>query len=114
MRGGLTAKDVFDAARGGDKRALAAVETTAERVALLLATISAVVDPEFAVLGGGLGGSADLLVPRVEELLKQLTPLETRIEASELGQDAIVLGAIATALETARNLVFTERLGARG
>jgi predicted NBD/HSP70 family sugar kinase len=114
MRGALTAKDVFDAARGGDKRALAAVETTAERVALLLATISAVVDPEFAVLGGGLGGSADLLVPRVEELLKQLTPLETRIEASELGQDAIVLGAIATALETARDLVFTERLGARG
>jgi predicted NBD/HSP70 family sugar kinase len=114
MRSGLSAKDVFDAARGGDKRALAAVDTTAERVALLLATISAVVDPEFAVLGGGLGGSADLLVPRVEERLRVLTPLETRIETSELGQDAIVLGAIATALETARDLVFTERLSTRG
>jgi predicted NBD/HSP70 family sugar kinase len=114
MRGELTAKDVFDAARSGDKRAMAAVETTADRVALLLATITAVVDPEFAVLGGGIGGSADLLVPRVEERLKRLTPLETRIEASELGQDAILLGAIATALETARELVFTARLGPRG
>ena len=113
MRGTLEAKDVFDAAREGDPRALQAVDVEAERIALLLATIAAVVDPEFVVLGGGIGGSADLLLPLVEGRLHELTPLETRVVASELGQDAIVLGAIATALETARDLVFTERLGAR-
>jgi predicted NBD/HSP70 family sugar kinase len=113
MRGELTAKDVFDAARGGNPRAIAAVDTEADRIALMLATISAVVDPEFIVLGGGIGGSADLLRPRLEQRLEALTPLETRIEESELGQDAIVLGAIATALGTARELVFTERLAAR-
>jgi predicted NBD/HSP70 family sugar kinase len=114
IRGDISAKDVFDAARAGDAKALQAVEVEADRVALLLATIGAVVDPEFVVLGGGIGGSADLLVPRVEERLRRLTPLETRVEASELGHDAIVLGAIATALETARDLVFTARLAARG
>jgi len=112
MRGELTAKDVFDAARKGNTRALRAVDIEADRVAHLLATITAVVDPEFIVLGGGIGGSADLLRPRVEERLRDLTPLETRVEQSELGQDAIVLGAIATALGTAREIVFEERLAA--
>src|SRR3954463_6355604 len=82
MRGELTAKGVFDAARKGNTRALRAVDIEADRVAHLLATITAVVDPEFIVLGGGIGGSADLLRPRVEERLRDLTPLETRVEQS--------------------------------
>jgi predicted NBD/HSP70 family sugar kinase len=112
LRGDLTAKDVFDAAREGDAKALRAVDVEAERIAQLLATISAVVDPEFVVLGGGIGASADLLRPRIESHLSELTPLETRVEESELGQDAIVLGAIATALGAAREIVFEERLAA--
>jgi predicted NBD/HSP70 family sugar kinase len=113
MPAGITAKEVFDAARNGEAKALRAVDIEAQRIALLLATISAVVDPEFIVLGGGIGGSADLLQPRIEARLAELTPLETHVAESELGQDAIVLGAIATALDTARELVFTERLAAR-
>jgi predicted NBD/HSP70 family sugar kinase len=112
MDPGVTAKDVFDAARRGDAKALHAVDVEAERIALLLATITAVVDPEFIVLGGGIGASADLLRPRIEKSLHELTPLETHVEESELGQDAIVLGAIATALGTAREIVFEERLAA--
>jgi predicted NBD/HSP70 family sugar kinase len=112
MRGELTAKDVFDAARAGDPKALHAVDEEAVRVAHLLATITSVVDPEFIVLGGGIGASADVLRPRIEDCLRELTPLETHVEESELGQDAIVLGAIATALERARDIVFEERLAA--
>src|SRR4051795_7608970 len=112
MRGELTAKDVFESARAGDSTALRAVDEEAAHVAHLLATITAVLDPEFIVLGGGLGASADLLRPRIESCLRELTPLETRVEESELGQDAIVLGAIATALGTARDIVFAERLAA--
>ena len=110
MRGQLTAKRVFDAARVGDTKALEAVKAEADRVALLVATLAAVVDPELVVLGGGVGGNLDLLNPRLEERLRQLTPLETTIVQSELGQDAIVLGAIATALNTAREAVFESRL----
>ena len=110
MRGQLTAKRVFDAARAGDTKALEAVKAEADRVALLVATLAAVVDPELVVLGGGVGGNLDLLNPRLEERLRQLTPLETTIVQSELAQDAIVLGAIATALNTAREAVFESRL----
>jgi predicted NBD/HSP70 family sugar kinase len=112
MRGAGSAKEVFDAAREGSQAALDAVALEADQIASLLATIGAVLDPEFIVIGGGIGGSVDLLRPLLEERLGELTPLVTRIEESELGQDAIVLGAIGTALETARELVFTARLAA--
>src|SRR5436190_456163 len=63
------------------------------------------------VLGGGVGGNVDLLRPRLEERLARLTPLRARVAEGELGRDAIVLGAIATALDTARERVFAERAG---
>jgi len=74
-------------------------------------TVAAVLDPEFIVLGGGVGGNVDLLHPRLEERLARLTPLRARVAEGELGRDAIVLGAIATALDTARERVFAERAG---
>jgi predicted NBD/HSP70 family sugar kinase len=111
MRGSPTAKQVFAAARAGDPIALATVESEADRLALVVGTVAAVLDPEFIVLGGGVGANVDLLRPRLEERLARLTPLRPRVAESELGQDAIVLGAIATALDTARELVFEQRAG---
>jgi predicted NBD/HSP70 family sugar kinase len=111
MRGRLSAKRIFSAARTGDAVALATVEAEAERLALVVGTVAAILDPELIVLGGGVGGNLDLLRPRLEARLEQLTPLEAKIAEGELGQDATVLGAIATALRTARELVFEERAG---
>jgi len=48
---------------------------------------------------------------RLEERLARLTPLQPRVAEGELGKDAIVLGAIATALDTARDIVFEQRAG---
>jgi hypothetical protein len=38
-----------------------------------------------------------------------LTPLRPRIAPSRLGEDAVLLGAVATALGTAREVVFERR-----
>jgi predicted NBD/HSP70 family sugar kinase len=111
MRGQLSAKRVFAAAREGDKQALAAVEQEAERLALVVATIAAILDPELVVLGGGVGHNIDLLRGPLEETLRRVTPLELSIVDSALGQDAILLGAVATALDTAHELVFEQRIG---
>jgi predicted NBD/HSP70 family sugar kinase len=113
MRGPLSAKRVFAAAREGDEQALAAVKQEAERLALVVATIAAILDPELVVLGGGVGHNTDLLRGPLESTLRGLTPLELSIVESALGQDAIVLGAIATALDTAHELVFEQRVGGR-
>jgi len=49
-----------------------------------------------------------LLLPPLERRLQQLTPLRPRIVTSKLGDDSVLLGSIATALEVAHNLVFQD------
>jgi predicted NBD/HSP70 family sugar kinase len=111
MAGATSAKRVFAAARAGDEFALAAVDAEAERLALVVGTVAAIVDPEFVLLGGGVGSNIDLLRPPLERRLAELTPLAPPVAEGELGQDAIVLGAVASALDTARDLVFEQRAG---
>jgi len=102
----LTTKQIFEAALQGDSKALAVVEQEGHRLALAIATITAVLDPELIVLGGGIGQRGELLLPPLERRLQQLTPLRPHIVTSKLGDDSVLLGAIATALEVAHNLVF--------
>ena len=73
----------------------------------------AVADVELVVLGGGIGGNGDLLIKPIEKRLRELLRLEPpRIVISALGEDAVVLGALATALTTAREKVFNRVVGA--
>lgn len=112
LKGATTAKQVFDAARAGDAAALAAVEQEAEQLAHAVAVVSCVLDPDLVVLGGGIGHSADLLLERVERALHALTPLRPRLAPSLLGEDAVLIGALSTALRTARPEVFHRRSAA--
>ncbi|MET8952801.1 ROK family protein [Streptomyces sp. NPDC004393] len=109
MTGQLTAKAVFDAAREGHPAATRAVELEGERIAHTVAAAAAVLDPDLVVLGGGVGHSVDLLLRPVRETLRALTPLRPKIVPSRLGEDAVLLGALATALGTARDVVFERR-----
>ncbi|MDL4816157.1 ROK family transcriptional regulator [Actinomadura opuntiae] len=109
MTGPITAKRVFDEARAGDPLAAEAVAHEAGHVARALASVVALLDPDLIVLGGGIGGhGADVLLGAVRDRLETMTPLGApRVEVSALGDDAVVLGALATGLKTARDLVFT-------
>ena len=109
----LTPKKVFAAARRGDVLALRVVQAVAEGIALAIAAVVPVVDPELVVLGGGIGRNGDLLLGPVERELRALSPFTPRIEASPLGDEATVLGAIAMAREAAEDLLFERGAGAR-
>lgn len=106
LDGAASAKDVFQAARRGEAAAQAAVDHEGARLGHLVAALAAVLDPELVVLGGGIGRNADLLVGPMEKALRALSPLRPRIEPSALGEDAVLLGAIATAVESARDHTF--------
>ena len=106
MTGSLTPKKVFAMAGRGDPVALRVVETEARRIALGLAVVSAVTDLELVILGGGIGGNAELLLDPIERELRALSPLRPRLAASALGDDAVLHGAVATALEIAQDRLF--------
>ncbi|MFT7866461.1 MULTISPECIES: ROK family transcriptional regulator [Amycolatopsis] len=104
-----SAKDVFRLARAGDEVALGVVEEEAEKLAYVVASVTAVLDPRLIVLGGGIGGNTDLLAGPMRRALATTTPVVPEIVAGQLGEDAVLAGAIATALGTARELVFDRR-----
>jgi predicted NBD/HSP70 family sugar kinase len=102
----MTAERIFAAARRGERAARKTVDTEARRLALAIATITPVVDPELVILGGGIGRNGDLLLEPIELELHRLVPFRPRVVVSALGQDAVLQGAVATALEVAREKVF--------
>jgi predicted NBD/HSP70 family sugar kinase len=102
---------IFTAARGGDELAVAVVDEVARRIALHVASISAVADVALAVLGGGLGVNGDLLLGRVRKHLAEWLPYPPRVEVSSLGEAAVLTGALAVGLRSALENVF-ERRGA--
>src|SRR3989440_2999655 len=104
----LSPKQIFDAAQQGDRKAFVVVEQEGYRLALAIAAVTAVLDPELIVLGGRIGQRGELLLPPLERRLQRLTPLRPRIVVSKLGEDSVLLGSIATALEVAHNLVFQD------
>jgi predicted NBD/HSP70 family sugar kinase len=106
MTGSLTPKKVFALARRGDPTALKVVRIEARRLALGLAVVTAVVDLELVILGGGIGGNADLLLEPVERELRALSPRRPRLLTSALGDDAVLQGAVATALAAAQDRLF--------
>ena len=103
------ARDIFVAARRGDELAGTIVEEIARRVAAHIAPIAAVADPALIVLGGGLGMNGDLLLQPVRALLQQWLPYPPRVEISSLGENAVLMGAVATGLQAALDNVFVNR-----
>lgn len=102
-----TAQQVVEAGRAGDQMALDSLSEEAELLAAGVATVCAIVDPGLVVLGGGLGvGGADLLLPLLHKALRQLTPLRPTVVASELGDHAVLDGAVVDAVTTAQETVL--------
>lgn len=92
---------IFAAAEAGQPEALAVLDEEARLLALAIRAVTAVLDPELVVLGGGIGSHPSLLDP-VRGWLAQLTDHPTEVRGSALGPRAGVLGAVAVALHTAQ------------
>jgi glucokinase len=95
--GTQTAEAAIEAARGGNARALEAVSQTADYLAMGIGGLIAILDPEIVVLGGGLMQASDLLLEQIRRnALRWTQPIaatHVRIEKTELGEDAGLLGA---------------------
>jgi hypothetical protein len=88
----------------------------ASRLAHAIATIVAVFDPELVVRGGGLAYGADLALKALATVLRSLTPLRAKVRRGELGDNAVLFGAITTTtgVDVARDVVHQQRPPTRG
>ncbi|MFZ5916240.1 MAG: ROK family protein [Chloroflexota bacterium] len=94
----LTAEAVFDAAREGDPVAGEVVDETVRYLALAVANVACVLNPEVIVIGGGVARSADMLLDGIRQKVDGVVPQVPRLVASALGKDAVVKGAFALVL----------------
>ena len=106
MTGPLTGKRIFTAAADGDRVAAKVVAQEADRIAMTIAAVAAVLDPALVILGGGIGANAELLLEPVRDRVRELSPFRPAIEASELREEATLHGSVSLALQTAHAQLF--------
>jgi len=104
--------DIFQAARYKDPLALAVVANVSERIALYISSITAVIDVETIILSGGIGRQADVLLAEIRAVTARIVPYAPKIEVSNLGDNAVLLGASALATKIAQDIVFARRSNA--
>jgi len=102
-------REIFAAARADDALAREVVAEEARRIALYVMTVAAVADVELVVIGGGLGANGDLLLEPIRRDLGLRLPYPPRVEISSLGEAAILTGALAVGVRTARDNVSRPR-----
>ncbi|MFD7995118.1 ROK family transcriptional regulator [Streptomyces mexicanus] len=92
----------------GAARAGLFLDALADRIALGVASVAAVLDPGCVVLGGEIGqAGGDVLAARVEQRVARLSPLRTEVRAGALGGTAVLRGALLTARDSAQEDLFT-------
>ena len=92
----LTAKDVLDAAKEGDKLALEVMETVGHYLGVALSQIAVTVDPDIFVIGGGVSKAGQPLIDAVLAVYREYAFPVCRnipIVLAELGNDAGIYGA---------------------
>ncbi len=100
---------IFRAARAGDPLAEEVVDEAARRIAVQVTPISAVLDVELIVLGGGIGANGDLLLAPIRAGLARRLPFPPKVEVSMLGDAAVLTGALAVGLTAALENAFANR-----
>jgi predicted NBD/HSP70 family sugar kinase len=100
---------IFAGARAGNRIARDVVEEECRRIALHLVPLAAVTDVGLVVLGGGIGANGDLLYDGIRARLAAWLPSPPRVEASSLGDAAVLTGGLAVGLRAARENVFVNR-----
>lgn len=83
------------------------LDALADRLAIGVASVVAVLDPGCVVLGGEVGqAGGETLATRVADRLRRMAPLPTQVRPSLLGGAAVLRGALLTARESAQAELF--------
>ena len=106
----LTAEDVFEAGRKGEPWAWTVINETVDYLAIAIANLVSLFDPQLVVLGGGVSRSADMLITPILARLNGAIPNPPKLVVSNLGLQATVMGAITNVLHNTSNFYVVHKL----
>lgn len=95
---GITAKEIFEAARSGDVYSAQLIEQSATYLGICLANMATLLNMEKIVIGGGVSKAGSQLLDPVRHIVATLSPYPPQIEISTLQEDGAILGAVSGVL----------------
>lgn len=98
-REGLTAEQVFEAARGGSAHALDIVGQLAHGLARGASALVLGLDPDLVVLGGSFSRAGDLLLDPLRGHLDTMCRNPPEVALSTFGEESVAMGAVRRALD---------------
>lgn len=107
LRGRMTAKDIFDAAKGGDGFALSRVDEFGRWMGIGLGSVAQTVDPDVFVIGGGVSRAGEILLDAIRRHYPDWvygSLKKGRFVSASLGHDAGIYGAAKLMLDKERSL----------
>jgi predicted NBD/HSP70 family sugar kinase len=103
-----SAADALRAAIDAGDAGAPVLDELAKRVAIGVVAVCVVLDPSLVVLAGDVGrAGGEALAARVRDQVARLAPVSPRVVATEVGTDAVLKGALLTAVEDAREELFS-------
>jgi predicted NBD/HSP70 family sugar kinase len=100
-----TIGDIVKAARAGDEAARSLIDEVADYLGIAVAGLVNLMNPAVVVLGGEITAVGDLLLDRLRETVRaralSTSVAETRLVTSNLGDQAIAVGAATLVLQAA-------------
>jgi glucokinase len=98
----LTAKDIFDEAKAGDKIALGLVDEVGSILGAALSNLACVVNPEIIVIGGGVSKAGQILIDTIQKHYIETSfhaCRNTTFALASLGNDAGMYGCMQMLLD---------------
>ena len=92
----ISAKVIFDEAKGGDALAIQVTEYVCRYLGKGLACAAGMVDPEVFVIGGGVSAAGEYFINLIDKYYKECVfhaSRQTKIVKAALGNDAGMYGA---------------------
>lgn len=96
----------MERADDGEEKAAAAFEAFARGLAEGLVSLVTPLDPDLVVIGGSLAQTGERLTEPIRSLLGEVCLYPPDVKVSELGGDAVGMGAVRLALDHAEPVLF--------
>ena len=94
------AADLFDAAKSADPRAADWLRELQEYLAMSVADVIALLDPQAVIFGGGVTmAQGEAFIAPIRNMALRSVPFGANVLLSTLGEDAQLLGAIKLAID---------------